>query len=155
MQNKEKLLTVVNPTAYGGIAGRNWLKNQDLFLKKVSKKFNPKVFITHHPGHTTSIIRQALLEGIENFVVVGGDGTIDEAINGFFPIPDPNRKEPPQPINPNARLSILGAGTGGDFLKTLGLPKRLEDAIDVIMTGKESADIKHHKSVVVHHPTEH
>lgn len=57
------------------------------------------------------LTRQALQQGHDPVVAVGGDGTIHEVVNGFFA--DGKR------ISPQARLGIVPMGTGGDFVRTL------------------------------------
>ena len=67
------------------------------------------------------------MDGSELVVAVGGDGTINEAANGFL--------SNDEPINPTARLGIIPMGTGGDFQRTLRLPSDFEQAVDVIAGG--------------------
>ena len=59
--------------------------------------------------------------GYEMIVSMGGDGTNNEVINGFF--------ENGAPIRPDAVLAVLPMGTGGDFVKTIGIPKVLDEAL--------------------------
>ena len=47
---------------------------------------------TEYPGHATILTRQALGEGADQIIAVGGDGTLNEVVNGWF--------ENDQPINP-------------------------------------------------------
>ena len=65
---------------------------------------------------------QALNKGIEQIIAIGGDGTVNEVINGFF--------ENGRPINPEAALAILTSGTGRDFRRTFGMPEKIEDQVD-------------------------
>lgn len=76
---------------------------------------------THHTqraGDATIQTRAALQSGVQLIVVVGGDGTLSEAAEGFFQFND-NLDLPPTPINPSATLAILPAGTGDDFARGL------------------------------------
>jgi diacylglycerol kinase (ATP) len=76
---------------------------------------------THHTdrqGDATLQTRAALKSGAQLIVVVGGDGTLSEAAEGFFQFND-NLEIPPTPINPNAALAIMPAGTGDDFARGL------------------------------------
>lgn len=62
--------------------------------------------------------RAALRSGVTTIVVVGGDGTLSEAAEGFFEVGDqPLRTH--SPINDRAALAILPAGTGDDFARGL------------------------------------
>ncbi|RME52357.1 MAG: diacylglycerol kinase family lipid kinase, partial [Deltaproteobacteria bacterium] len=76
------------------------------------------------PGDATHLTRQALHQGSSVIVAVGGDGTINEVVNGFF--------EGASRISPSARLGILPTGTGSDFIKTAGIPSDLEAAIEIL-----------------------
>ncbi len=69
---------------------------------------------TQAPGHATVIAREALDAGCRLVVAVGGDGTVHEVVNGMI--------EDDRPVNRDAALGVVAAGTGSDFIKTFGLP---------------------------------
>ena len=74
-------------------------------------------------GDATSRTRAALRAGYQTIAVIGGDGTLSEAAEGFFDLAkstDPTLL--PTSINPEAALAIIPAGTGDDFAR--GLTKR-------------------------------
>lgn len=73
-------------------------------------------YATSQPGDATIRTRKALQEGITTIAVVGGDGTLSEAAEGFFEF-DRQLDELPAPINSKATLAILPAGTGDDFAR--------------------------------------
>ena len=85
--------------------------------------------VTHAAGHATAIVREALAAGEELIVAVGGDGTVNEVCNGFCDAAG-------APIPTAARLGIVERGTGCDFIRTYGLPKRTRDAVAVIAEGR-------------------
>lgn len=70
--------------------------------------------MTSAPGEATEVTRNALATGTHRIVAVGGDGTLNEVVNGYL---DPGG----QPINPDASIGILPSGTGSDFRKSLGI----------------------------------
>lgn len=78
---------------------------------------------TRGPGDATLRTRDALRAGVETIGVVGGDGTLSEAAEGFFEFKQ-NVSGAPSPINPSAALAILPAGTGDDFARGLTGGKR-------------------------------
>lgn len=79
---------------------------------------NYKTYHTQRKGDATLQARVALNAGEQLIVVVGGDGTLSEAAEGFFQFHD-DLDLPPTPINPLATLAILPAGTGDDFARGL------------------------------------
>jgi YegS/Rv2252/BmrU family lipid kinase len=79
-----------------------------------ANKIEFNAYETTKPGDATERTRIALNEGCPIIAVVGGDGTLSEAAAGFFNLPsDPDKN--PSPVNPEASLAILPAGTGDDF----------------------------------------
>jgi YegS/Rv2252/BmrU family lipid kinase len=71
---------------------------------------------------------EAIKEGYERVVAVGGDGTINEVMNGFF--------EKGKPLNPNAAMAVMSIGTGSDFVKTLEFPTTPFETAERIRLGK-------------------
>jgi len=69
-------------------------------------------------------VRDALRRGAERIVVIGGDGTISEAVNGFF--------DNGVAIAPDASFGLIPFGTGGDFRRTMEIPLEAADAAAVI-----------------------
>lgn len=80
---------------------------------------------TEQPGEATRLTQQAVAEGCELVVAAGGDGTINEVLNGLAP------------DFASVRLGILPLGTGNDFVRTLAIPTELDLALGVLAAGKE------------------
>jgi diacylglycerol kinase (ATP) len=70
---------------------------------------------TRGPGDATERSRSALRDGCTTVVVVGGDGTLSEAAEGFFE--SSHRQDHRGIINPDAALAVVPAGTGDDFAR--------------------------------------
>jgi diacylglycerol kinase (ATP) len=91
---------------------------------------------THHTnqkGDATLQARAALKSGEQLIVVVGGDGTLSEAAEGFFQFNN-DIEQPPTAINPDATLAVLPAGTGDDFARGLRRKRApLPDWIDALI----------------------
>lgn len=102
---------VVNPASGGGRAGRLWPELAG-HLRQYDEQL--QVGLTESPGQATALVREALKRGHTHILSVGGDGTHNEVANGFF--------EDGAPLNPQAQLSVLPCGTGGDLRRTLNLP---------------------------------
>jgi YegS/Rv2252/BmrU family lipid kinase len=113
---------IINPVAGGGQAGRlqSWLQSE--ITDRFGRDYT--LFVTQKPGEATTFAREAINIGARLIIVVGGDGTVQEAINGFFE----NRK----PKNPSCELGIVNCGTGSGLAQTLGLPSSPEQQLDVI-----------------------
>src|SRR5262245_23078550 len=85
------------------------------------------------PGDATNKTRAALKSGVDTVVVVGGDGTLGETAEGFFEFND-DLNLLPTPINRDATLALLPAGTGNDFARGLrGRRAPLQDWIDLVV----------------------
>jgi diacylglycerol kinase (ATP) len=105
------MVLVCNPAAGGGGA-RKALPEVRSHLE--ARELDYEVRFTERRGHATELTRQALSEGCRFVVAVGGDGTIHEVANGLI--------ENDRPVNPDAVMGVVAAGTGADFIKTFGMP---------------------------------
>lgn len=103
-----RTMFVVNPTAAAGATRSRW----QVIEAEARRHLNDyEVVMTRHGGHATTLTRGALQAGFQQVVAVGGDGTINEVVNGFF--------AEGEPIAPQAVFAIIAQGTGCDFVKTL------------------------------------
>ena len=116
-----RTILIVNPKSQGGRLGKRW---NDV-AETIGRVFPFEPMITEGPGDATRLARQALRDGAERVVAIGGDGTINEVVNGFF-------DDAGAPIAPDASFAVLPYGTGGDFRRTLELPTELTAAAKVI-----------------------
>jgi diacylglycerol kinase (ATP) len=112
---------IVNPNAAMGSIGREWPMIQDLAKHRLG---DFQAFLSSKPGDATTLTRLALQQGTEVVVCVGGDGTLNEVVNGFM--------GEDGPLQPEAMLGFIPRGTGCDFIKTIPLPKAPERALDII-----------------------
>ncbi len=110
MKNQRRAAVIVNPRAANGRTGKQWPRIESQ-VRQALQEFTP--LITEGPGHAEELTRNALREGHERIVSVGGDGTHHEVVNGFF--------EGDKPVNPDAHMAILPQGTGSDLARTLGI----------------------------------
>lgn len=112
---------IVNPNSQGGKLGKKWLE----ISETLARAFPFDDAITSGPGDATKLCAEALRNGAERIIAIGGDGTVNEVVNGFF---DSDGK----PIAPEASFALIPFGTGGDFRRTFGLPTDVHDAVEVI-----------------------
>ncbi|MBA3453919.1 MAG: diacylglycerol kinase family lipid kinase [Deltaproteobacteria bacterium] len=111
---------IVNPNSQGGKLRGRWHEVSET----LSRAFPFEEAMTTGKGDATTLTRDALRAGAERIVAVGGDGTINEVVNGFF--------ENGVAIAPEAGLGMIPYGTGGDFRRTLKLSTEIADAAAVI-----------------------
>jgi YegS/Rv2252/BmrU family lipid kinase len=84
---------------------------------------------TAEAGDARKLATQAVNEGFEVVVAAGGDGTVNEVLNGIGDAPDGFER---------ARLGVLPLGTVNVFARELGISSKLESAWQVIRAGRES-----------------
>lgn len=118
-----KTFFVVNPKSAGGNTGRRWGELVATIARTLS---DFGVEFTRGEMDAMHIARKAIKSGYECIVAVGGDGTINEVVNGFF--------ENGEVINPRAALGVLPRGTGGDFRKTFDWDLDSDQAIARLKT---------------------
>jgi len=99
---------IVNPVSGRGKTYKNWEKIKDFLIYKFKEI---RTRFTEAPKHALEIAREEIKNGVEHLISVGGDGTLNEVVNGFL--------ENDSPINPGAAISVLPSGRGNDFAKTL------------------------------------
>ena len=87
------------------------------------------MLLTEYAGHASRLTSQALRKGCDLIVAVGGDGTANEIVNGWFGPGD-------RPIRPEARLGFIPIGTGSDLRRTLQVPADVRAAAAVIARGR-------------------
>jgi diacylglycerol kinase (ATP) len=111
---------------------------------------------TNHAGDATTKTREALHAGYHLIAVLGGDGTLSEAAQGFFEQRDASA-EVPNPINPDASLAVLPAGTGDDFARSLrGKRAPLEEWTQTLISHlKGSGSITSRKIDVIYGRSDH
>ncbi|HEY4244617.1 MAG TPA: diacylglycerol kinase family protein [Kofleriaceae bacterium] len=116
-----RTVVVVNPQSQGGKLGKRWADLADT----IGRAFPFDEAVTTCAGDATRLAREALRAGAERVVAIGGDGTINEVVNGFF-------DDDGAPIAPDAAFAMLPFGTGGDFRRTVGIPLDIAEAAAVI-----------------------
>jgi len=121
-----KTVLIVNPKSANGAVGRNWTRINQEISRGLKTEYD--VRFTERQGHATPIAREAIKDGYELAIAVGGDGTINEVVNGFF--------DKEKPLNPSAALAVMSIGTGSDFVRTLEFPTTPFECAERIRSGK-------------------
>ena len=112
-----KTIVIVNPQAGNGRTEKIW-PNIESVLEKSIGSF--EVLHTTCRGDATDLSRRILAVDTVRIVAVGGDGHLNEVLNGFI--------ENDLPVNPEARLSFVMTGTGCDFQRSLGISSKWQNA---------------------------
>ncbi|MGE5633279.1 MAG: diacylglycerol/lipid kinase family protein [Caulobacteraceae bacterium] len=117
----DKMFVVVNPVSANKTTKKEWPE----FEKKLKESgYSFDIAFTEYPEHATELTRKAINQGYRTIMSVGGDGTMNEVLNGFF---DENGISAE-----DARLVVFSRGTGCDFIKSLGIKKGIEDLLGVL-----------------------
>ncbi len=111
---------VVNPFSSGGKTGRRQPQILDQIARRVGSDHS--VFITTKPLDAEHSTRSAIEHGAELVLVVGGDGTVHEVVNGFA--------RGGTMINSSCRLGIIGSGTAQDVIRSFRLPTKIDEQIE-------------------------
>ena len=82
-----------------------------------------RVHATQSRHDAIEISRRLTREGAEDIIAMGGDGTLNEVLNG---IEDPAR----------VRLGLIPCGSGNDFAAAAGIPAGIDAALDLILSGE-------------------
>ena len=118
-----RTLLIVNPESRNGATGRR----ADSLVRRLRQALGPlEVERTRAPRDAERIAREAVRAGCDRIVVAGGDGTLSEVATGLLSAG----------LGGYTAIGALPLGTGGDFLRTLGVPSDLERAIDCLRQGK-------------------
>ena len=112
-----KTIVIVNPQAGNGRTEKIW-PNIESALEKSIGSF--EVLQTTCRGDAKDLSRKILAVDTVRIVAVGGDGHLNEVLNGFI--------ENDLPVNPEARLSFVMTGTGCDFQRSLGISGKWQNA---------------------------
>ncbi len=115
MADRSSTLVIVNPMAAGGSTGRRWPQIRDL----LSRHLDFDVAFSQYAGHAIELGREARDRGYPRIVCVGGDGTLNELVNGAM---DSGA------AGPMPKIGIIPAGTGADFARSVGIPHRIDQA---------------------------
>ncbi len=117
----QKAVLISNPKT-GRYGTRHGASTAEICAYLKVQGFNVDLRETSSPGEATQIARAAARSGVELVIVSGGDGTINEALQGL--------------IGMNTRLAIIPRGTANVLARELGLPLNRLKAAEVIGQGK-------------------
>lgn len=115
-----KMMLVYNPKS----GKQNFEKKLDYVMERFKPHFHDIfLYATEYPNHATDLSEIACKENYDMLVIVGGDGTFNECVNGLM-------KHETRP-----KIGYIPAGTCCDIGMSLGLSKNIKKSIDIILTG--------------------
>jgi YegS/Rv2252/BmrU family lipid kinase len=114
-------LAVVNPNAGVKKCEKDWKKISGLLNKH---GINYKAVLTERRLHAIELTQQYIKEGYRKIISVGGDGTLNEIVNGVFAQKEVTTSE--------ITLAVISVGTGNDWVRTFHIPNDYEEAIALI-----------------------
>ncbi|HET7743365.1 MAG TPA: diacylglycerol kinase family protein [Gaiellaceae bacterium] len=110
---------LVNPASAGGSTGRRW---PEIAHRAAAVGLVGDSLLSQRPGELTELARRAVDSGATLLVVVGGDGSVNEVVNGVAGAT-------------GVELAVVPRGTGWDFSRTFGISRDLDRALEVAYTG--------------------
>ncbi len=119
-----KTAFIVNPHAGNGSTGSTWPFIEELAKDRLGSF---ESYMTKGPGDAVIFARNAVAEKAKLLVCVGGDGTLNEVVNGIMM----HEKS----IRSGVALGFIPNGTGCDFVKTVSIPQDIEQAVDFVASG--------------------
>jgi diacylglycerol kinase (ATP) len=117
----ETTVFLVNPASDNGATGKRW---PELAHRAALLGLAGETHFSTAPGHLIELAREVAAAGAELVVAAGGDGTLNEVVDGLVQ------------SGRHATLAAIPLGTGMDFLRTYGIPGRFEGAVRVAVGGE-------------------
>jgi len=122
---EEKWMLIVNPRAGNGCLERDWGSISSLLD---SAGIRHETAFTERRNHAEELALAAVERGFRSFIIAGGDGTLNEVVNGLF-----GRDRMP---DEEFTIGVIPAGTGNDWCRQYGIPLNYEGAIQTMQKRK-------------------
>lgn len=108
----KKWAVIINPKAGKRRLRRDWIKMYRA-LKRAEVEF--QVWTTEYAGHAIEIARHLVERGFRNLLLIGGDGTVNEVVNGIYTSDIEDKS--------SVSIALIPYGTGNDWARYWGLYK--------------------------------
>jgi diacylglycerol kinase (ATP) len=122
VSKSEEWLVIINPNAGRRRGVRDWGQIEG-WLRHF--KFNYLPVFTEFPRHAIDLSSEHIEKGYTRIIVVGGDGTMNEVVNGVF--------QQQRLKTTEISLGMITVGTGNDWGRMFGIPKDYKEAIQVLL----------------------
>lgn len=120
-----KWLVIINPNAGKGKGKKDSTRIQNLLTKA---GFDYSIRFTENKGHAVNHTLEGIEQGYRRIIIVGGDGTLNEVVNGIFL----SKACKPGEIT----VGLIPVGTGNDWGRMFGISLNYESAIETIRAGR-------------------
>ena len=117
-----RAVLIVNPNATSTTAAA-----RDLLAHALESRVRLTVEHTNHRGHAVEIAEAAARDGVDLIIVHGGDGTVNEVVNGLLGRPGP------LPLGHVPAVAVVPGGSANVFARTLGIPNDPVDATNQLI----------------------
>ncbi len=115
-----KICVILNPSA--GSA-----ENTEVLREKLERLGSCEFETTAEPGDAQKFSHRAASDGCDLIISAGGDGTLNEVVNGIAE------------QNSQCRVGIIPLGTGNDFARSINLPAKVDECLEIIARGQTKA----------------
>jgi diacylglycerol kinase (ATP) len=122
----DKWFVIVNPNAGRKKGKQDWPKITKMLAQSGIEYFS---YFTEHRGHAIELTKRYIHHGFRNIIVVGGDGTLNEVVNGIFFQSHVHPSE--------ITLAMIPVGTGNDWCRMFHVPSEYEKAVQLIRQNKQ------------------
>lgn len=129
---KESWIVIVNVYAASKKAGSMWRKAERL-LKEYGVDYQCR--LTGTEGNACQLAYAASAEGCRRIVAVGGDGTVHDVLNGIMQYVDTPEAAAAGVTLDEFTLGVLPMGSGNDWIRSTGVPKKMSEAIALLASG--------------------
>ncbi|RUS17217.1 ATP-NAD kinase-like domain-containing protein [Endogone sp. FLAS-F59071] len=119
----QRIVFILNPVSAGGRGMRVWEQLEPIVEQTYSGCW--RLSKTEYSGHAVVLAKELLGQGYTTIVAIGGDGTINQVVNGYMGAPEVERRK--------VAMGIIPVGTGGDFVRTVGINRDPVEALNTII----------------------
>jgi YegS/Rv2252/BmrU family lipid kinase len=118
-------LVIVNPASGRPDGGFGWRRLEHILL---GAGLSFDAVLTQYPGHGETLARQALHDGRRHILAVGGDGSVNEIVQGLMTAGLADTRE--------VTLAVAPTGTGNDWARSLGIGRNPNEIARAVATGR-------------------
>ncbi len=115
------LYFIINPNSRSGEGKKVW-KQLEVTLKERNIEY--EAYYTKYPGHGTKLVKKCARLDNSKIIAIGGDGTVDEVINGL-------------PLNGTVTMGFIPVGSGNDFARGMNIKDEPAKILEHILATEE------------------